>query len=78
MGTHEPQRKLEIFFDVILQDETNRDTCSKVITCSHSTILINKIVLDQLIKDLRHQSLNQNLSQMWNGQFKSWFPNLGS
>ena len=53
MGTHGPQRKLEKCFDVILQDETNRDTCLKVIRCSHSTNLINKIVLDQLIKDTR-------------------------
>lgn len=48
MGTHEPQRKLGKCFDVILQDETNRATYLKVITCSHSTNLINKIVLDQL------------------------------
>ena len=61
MSTHGPQRKVEKCFDVILQDETNCDTYSKVITSCHSTNLINKIVLDQLIKDLRHHSMNQNL-----------------
>ena len=51
MGTHGPQRKLEKCFDVILQDETERDTYLKVIICFHFTNLINTIVLDYLIKD---------------------------